>query len=982
MLKLLLITIHIIFFIFSQSIFGLTEQNKNVLEYVHTNFTTKDGLPSNEVYCVFQDSKGYIWIGTDRGVAKYDGYSFEIYTTENGLTDDVIFGIAEDTDNNIWLTTSNMKLCFITVNNEVKEYSKNNKLKEIIKQVYARHSYFDNISINNDTLIVSQFNFGYVKIPLNTSDIIFNRIFETNDRCSVNIIHEESQNKVYTNCIEHLLGYSNIEYNGEIIDSIFTKSTINNKRGYALKDSTYYFNEVIYTLRPDNTSSRKSVDYNLHAFQSRQDLFVNKLDDNSSIGYVYLVDSVLNESSWVKILNEKIRLTSSLKDNNGGIWLSSLENGLYYISSEYNKVITPNLNTKVIIPYGEKVLLLGRKNNGFIYDYSKITSFNDEVIMDSILGHFIGSITLSHPIHSRKITNWIDENMAFSSIELYAFWIDKEFMDIVSVSKVLSMNNKGQINEIIHDYKLNKINTILRIDSTSIIIGHNNQISIIKDGLQSSYLNEDFNYDVRDLKYMKSLNILAVSTIGSGVFLFKDGNLLRKLSIKDGLISSSINQLFFDKHNRLWIGSNKGVNYVDIFSDNQIKVHSLFASSRSLQSPNVQQLFMYNDSILLIGTDHGVNEINVKGLTSNKKRNLPIFITEFSINDSIGHVRNLEYHQNNISIGYTAVEFNRYGNIEYRYRLIGLSDQWIYTKERKAYFMGLVPGNYQFELEVRNEFGDWIVLENPPEFTINKPYWLEWWFIGCSIFLILGIIGGVLYYYITNLKKEKTFLENEQKLSDELNESQQKALSSQLNPHFVFNSLNSIQNFILTKRTELSSDYLSMFSKLMRFVFENSKKLYVPLSDEIEALSLYLELEQVRHNHKFEFSIEYDQINTNKINIPALLIQPIIENAIWHGLLHKQDDDRLLEITFSVDKALLYIEVKDNGVGREFSSTKPKPKFIKKQKSSGVELTKQRLRLLSESTGLKTEFDIIDLFDVNKESVGTKVVLSLPINLN
>ena len=311
---------------------------------------------------------------------------------------------------------------------------------------------------------------------------------------------------------------------------------------------------------------------------------------------------------------------------------------------------------------------------------------------------------------------------------------------------------------------------------------------------------------------------------------------------------------------------------------------------------------------------------------------------------------------------------------------MGLSDDWIYTQERKATYLKLPSGKYNFEVEVRNEFGNWIRANNQLGFNIDKPYWKKWWFILGGILVGLSIIGGVVYYYISNLKKEKTFVENQQILSEELNESRQKALSAQLNPHFVFNSLNSIQNFILTKRTELSSDYLSMFSKLMRFVFENSKNLYVPLNDEIEALKLYLELEQVRHNHRFSYRIDFGDIDTKKIFMPSLLVQPIIENAIWHGLLHKEEDDRLLEVNFTADHDHLYIDVKDNGVGR--GKSKPRPKFIKKQKSSGVELTKQRLTLLSQSTGLTTSFNVVDLLDDQKQSKGTLVKISIPINLS
>ena len=371
-----------------------------------------------------------------------------------------------------------------------------------------------------------------------------------------------------------------------------------------------------------------------------------------------------------------------------------------------------------------------------------------------------------------------------------------------------------------------------------------------------------------------------------------------------------------------------------------------------------------------------------KAEQKNRKREFPIKITSVHVNnkaynkETLGH---LDYNENNLMFSFIGVLPGKVSNIHYKYRLNGLSEEWIHTTERKATFLKVEPGKYTFELEAEDEFGNWVRLEDPIVLKIDQPVWLKWWFITGAICIILLVIGGILYYYISNLKKEKAFLENEKILSGELNESQQKALSSQLNPHFVFNSLNSIQNFILTNRKELSSEYLSTFSKLMRFVFENSKKLYVSLADEIEALRLYLDLEQVRHNNIFKYKIEAVKINPIEVFIPSLLVQPMIENAIWHGLLHKKENDRVLDVKFYSDESFLHIEICDNGVGR--SASVARPKFIKKQQSSGVELTKQRLNLLSQSTGLETNFKIIDRLDDNNVPCGTCVKISIPLDL-
>ncbi len=988
-MRLYLLIIHLFFL--NLNLFGQSAKDINRLEYVYTNFTTRDGLPSNETYCVLQDSRGYIWIGTDRGLVKYDGYEFKIYTTEDGLTSNVIFGIAEDSNGNIWMTTSNLTLCYITPNEVIKESNKGD-LGKLMDIHNIHNGFFDTIKIENDSLLLSHYEFGFLEISLITSKIIRNGILDYNVNDSLNcssnigvhIVNNNYQNNIFISAHVNEIRDCPILYNQQLLRYVNVKNNSFEQRPYSLQDSLYYFNNSIYIIKNKDIVEVIPLNYRIHAFRSNQYTFINKLDKYNKRGDVFIVDNILDESSWVKLLNRKIRLTSAIEDNKGGFWFTSVEHGLFYVPSKDNRIIKRGVNVKGILPYGDNTMFLGRGNQKYIYNINgEVVIHYHPLSIASIMGGKDKNITLSHPIQIPEITNWILKNEALSSKDISTFLIRQNRIKVLSGTKLIDIVKGKYIRTLFHNWHLSRLYALDEIDSNQIVFGYKNgKISIFKNDSIYPYIIDGYTlkYDPRDLKYTKESKILAVSTIGNGLFLFKNGSFLNKLTVEDGLISNTINQLMLDDNNRLWIGTNKGINYIDINANDSISIGSLFATSRGLLSPNVQQMYMLNDSIMLIGTDNGLNEVNVLGLEREKKSDVPLFINMFSVNDSLEFKKEFDYDENDITVTYTALEFNRYGNINYRYRLKGLSNNWISTKERKAVFTGVIPGHYIFELDVQNEYGDWISLEHPPEFTIRKPYWKTWWFIGSITLIGILIIGGALYYYISNLKKEKVFLENEQQLSNELNESQQKALSAQLNPHFVFNSLNSIQNFILTKRTELSSDYLSMFSKLMRFVFENSKKLYVPLSDEIEALRLYLELEQVRHNHKFKYEITSENhLKTSEIFLPSLLIQPIIENAIWHGLLHKIEGDRLLVVNFSSKGEYLYIEVKDNGVGRGVS--KPRPQIIKKQRSSGVELTKQRLHLLSQSTGLSTHFEIIDLCDETNNSSGTCVQIKIPINL-
>ena len=957
------------------------------LEYVHTNFTTLDGLPSNEIYCVFKDSRGYIWIGTDRGLTLYDGYTFTTYTTEDGLTDNLIFGIAEDSKNNIWFTTYNTKICYYHPDRGFMEATFNSEIESSFKDSgRSKSHFFDQIRITeNDTMYLSYYKYGYLKIALDNQEIIENNLIgigNGGDSALLKLSNKPNYQNIYIHNGHVILNNPNIkvQLNNQSLPALDIKiDWFLDDRPYCIDSTSFYFLRNIFTMIKNDTIKQNYIGSRLHIHNMGEFFLINELDDFKEKGYLYISKSIKDKSHWKKLLNTKVRLTSSSWEKNGGIWISTIEHGLFHIPDFNNRTIKQNYNTKIMLPYKNGILLSER--NGLYYFYENRENFyklNEHLFLDSIVntdGHFI---SLSHPLNFASYTQW---NTLMSQSQLLvrevAVYGDKTF--IVSNSGIYQYHSNEYLNPLLEERKT--VYSVECIDSLSFVLGMKEGLFILKDKKLTPYCVDgtDFKYKAKDIKLFKEANILAVATIGNGLFLFKDRKFYRKLTIDNGLVSNTINQLSLDKYEGLWVATNKGINCITVVNDN-FKIKNVFASSKNLLSPNVQQVTLFKDSLLLVGTDKGINEININALERRRTHHIPVFVTDISVNDTLVFKNSLEYNENNIVFHYTALEYNVHGNIEYRYRLKGLSDKWIYTKERKATFFNLNPDYYTFELEVKNSFGEWIKYQKAYEFTIDKPYWEKWWFRGGYMFIGFLIIGGALYYYISNLRKEKALIEDKQVLSEELNESRQKALSSQLNPHFVFNSLNSIQNFILTKRRELSSDYLSMFSKLMRFVFENSKKLYVSLPDEIEALRLYLELEQVRHNHKFKYELIYDINEISQVYMPSLLIQPMIENAIWHGLLHKQSEDRLLMISFKKEELYLKIEVKDNGVGR--GGSKPRPKLIQKQKSSGVELTKQRLHLLSQSTGLDTNFEIIDLFDESGNQAGTQVMISIPLNLS
>lgn len=239
--------------------------------------------------------------------------------------------------------------------------------------------------------------------------------------------------------------------------------------------------------------------------------------------------------------------------------------------------------------------------------------------------------------------------------------------------------------------------------------------------------------------------------------------------------------------------------------------------------------------------------------------------------------------------------------------------------------------------------------------------------IAAAAILLLALVAGLLYVRQRNMRTHRQTLEYELRL-----------LRSRMNPHFIFNSLNSIHNYIWTNRQTEASGFLTKFSRLMRITLENTKNKSVILTNELEFLHLYLDLEELRCDGKFKYILQVDpSIDPDEILIPSMIIQPFVENAIWHGLVHKPDGDGCLRLQFGLKDGILVCVIEDNGIGRD------KAREIKERKtpthhSVGMEVTEERIRLMREMTGNKaTRIHIEDLKDEYGKARGTKVTIQL-----
>lgn len=329
----------------------------------------------------------------------------------------------------------------------------------------------------------------------------------------------------------------------------------------------------------------------------------------------------------------------------------------------------------------------------------------------------------------------------------------------------------------------------------------------------------------------------------------------------------------------------------------------------------------------------------------------------------------LAYSDNFFSLEMLALSMNRPEQIQFEYKLEGYDFQWIKSGNRRfVSYAKVPPGRYTFRFRTSNLLGQGLRQEAALKIEIIPPFWRTLSFYLLLAFAALLLLGWAYRLYAGKIRlryeNDKLAAEFGQKLAA----AEMSALRAQMNPHFIFNVLTSINRFILTNETEKASDYLNQFSTLIRNILDHSNKNFISLRAEAETLRHYIEIERLRFADSFQFRVEIDpSIDADFVELPPMLIQPYVENAIWHGLMQKQGKDKNLNVSFLRDKNDLVVEVTDDGIGRAAAAMRKSPN--RTRQSHGLRLTTERLKLIETLYGIHTNLSIQDL------AQGTKVVL-------
>lgn len=960
------------------------------------NFDLTKGLPSNECYHVVQDHKGYLWIASDGGLSRYNGYSFRNFTKADGLPDNVILQLFVDKKGRVWVAGLNSKIAYF----EEEAFHPIKELNNFLES-NAKRAEISSMFLNEQDELVIGFNVFYAYIitySLQQHKVVGQKKVEPRS-----IYMSIAQSSGLAFGTTNTGGYDlNVPYNLKVI--------LDSRKG--AEDSLV----ISYVTRPNLSCYTRlngdslliSIDkdlYLIHAnsikkiFTTSTNILFLYRDSHQRIWVLPHNNGAFVFGSDAELGNMPTHLfsgysfSSVMEDQESDYWLSSLKDGLYqipdfsithYLIKENDRPVRMN----AVVKNGDILYVAGLSRNVYslsekegmkpsvqlpdsnveVYDMRSLKRGLVLVGSHSYVGDMSGKVRyvkqikqIKAPARGNPYVNYLDAGASDKNTVLILGTHKGSIVTDIATGIICREFSvyATAIFSVFSDTTSNRIYQAC-LDGLYYTTDSFRTYTKVPDTLMRTRINHLFKKD----------NVLLLSSKEKGL-IFWDGKKSWNITRRDGLASDECRKSLVDKQGNIWVATNRGMSRISISSGGKYTIDNL-TSHEGLTGDDI-----YNFSIigneLWIPTASGITHFNTKTLRNNRMPP-PIYITSVTIDDSVPPDKltsNITYNHSYIKINYNGISYKGNGDLIYQYRLRGLDSNWKETRNTQVQFSRLTAGEYQFEIKaIKN--GTLASAMAVYRFVVFPPWYKTWWFLigsGVSTVFLIYAFFWLRFRRLAHREEEKT------KLVTMITETEIKALRAQTNPHFIFNSLNSISLFILKNDPDQAQFYLMRFAQLMRDVLENSEHESISLSKEFAILKTYMDLELLRFGGKYRFEIEVpDESWASLVMIPPLLLQPIIENAIWHGLMPLEDrEGSLLLKAERKDKAVI-VTVEDNGIGRRRSAEIKAGKSTHKT-SKGIFITQNRIKLFNNKHVEKIRIITTDLVGPDSTPAGTRVEL-------
>ena len=932
-------------------------------------YDVENGLPSSEVYEIITDDTGLVWITTDRGVVSFDGNSFKLYTKKDGLTDNTNFHLYQDSKSKIWFSGFNKTLSYLE-NDTIRSFGSSGVLGETLDDhpgSWINHIFEDKQE-------------NYFLVPKKSSDksifkIDRNNEFSKIDNNELNELIIETKNE----CIimfqigDNLISFYEIPiYGHSNVINYNSRKAIRHKEWIVYGDLNSIYKSKIgnstQSYRFPTAIEKIYIDY-------EGDLWVC-----TNAGLFNFQDADITSNP--KVYFEDYLISTIAQDFQGNYWIGTNDSGIRFIPSfdidvikpkneslKYNRVLTV-CKQEDIIAFGtsnSKFIVVDKNNNCNVFQAPN-TLKNEQI--NTILpwtykNSFIidkGSVFHSNTFKKQEKVEVsgkvpLEHAIVFFDNNDFVYFDSGYKFNIYQYVEGSGFKHKSltQINE----FKLEKA---FQDQKNNIWLGTNKGLLLVKNHEYSNH-KKILDGKGEELGRISSIcegqpDVIIATTIGNGAFIIKDETVV-SIEDKVQLSSQMINRALALNDTILLLATNNGIDILQYKWKDKLELKFLYNLNYSdgLISNYINDIEYWNGYIWA-ATNNGICRFSPEGLNDINVPQIPIYISSFENKDSIYSLsQNLEFehNQNDILITYNGLSFQQQKDkIEYKYRLIKdneeSSSRWYFTTDRNQRFNDLTAGEYLFEVNSKNKLRIWNDKPASIKFSI-KPHFTQW----LSFKLLIGSLFLFVTYliYISQIRRIQRKQEREKELSKAKQKVQAAELASirnQMNPHFVYNSLNSIQNLIFKNDKQGANHYLSKFSRLMRESLEFTSLDFISLDKEINFLKNYTDLESLRFPNRFAFNIHIDSdIDESEIFIPSLILQPIVENSIKHGFSNLKEKGELKIIIESINDNYLSLTVADNGHGSQVKTKSISNNKEEAHSSLGIGLVKNRLELLNQS---------------------------------
>ena len=969
------------------SLIGLTVQSQ---QYNFRNYTVEDGLAQSQINAINQDQLGYLWIGTESGLSRFDGINFVNYAIDNGLPDNKIETIYIDDKNIVWVATPEGIARYD--NDEFTPYffdipQRINEMTTFQGALYLATNE-GLIKFENEKFSLQEFEGDaqpYLRSILNYK----NEVLYCGGKSGIHL-----WNNGFTRSKDSTLNELNVSGLGARGDELLISTYGAGLFSYHLKKQTYY-------------------NYNLSLSRIRSMYADENVILCSGINGVAEI-----EKNEVDFFNEKNGLVnesliSSFRDREGNIWLGTDGNGLLKFLG------------KGLISYSEKD---GLSSN-------LVMNINEDKDGNYLFGTYGEGLTIQD---TSGQMSYVNSKNGLANNSVWSSLVDEKNVYWIATSRGINCFKDGkEINQEITSQIGSKIRSIIHFDSTY-VFGGPNGLYILKNNALT-FLENTTELNINDLCYESGQVFIASR---SGLYVVSEAaGFNNPTSIDIG--EESINSVECDLNQNLWIGTNNGL-YVKLNSGNIVPiildqedfksktvigvlssesgevwistmngVYQITAAANdkykysishygsaegliNLES-NLNAIFEDSKNFIWVGTSNGLARIDprLKDELFDFKApelhltKLLLFMEEFDYSrfpvelDSIYQLPvniTLPYNQNHLTFEFIGINLKDPKSVMYEYRLVGANYGWSpLNPSRSATYSSIAPGEYDFEVRATNKNFKWSETKSI-HIIIKSPFWKSWWFI---ILISMAVAGIVLLIFQNRIRVIKQKQENERLgFKNRLLFLEQQSLNASMNRHFIFNSLNSIQYFINSSDKRSANKYLSSFAKLIRKNLDSStaNNFIVTLQEEVDRIELYLTLEKMRFQEKFDYELNVSSsIDAEGIEIPSMILQPFVENSIIHGVLPLEVKGHIA-INIFEELGEIIFEVIDDGVGIDNTLKNKKAQIEGDHESKGMEITNRRIELLRKLTG--ENLLIIGPFQVNDKdgnALGTKVIIKMGV---